>query len=145
MRLPEITPLQFALLSLLFDGEKTARQLRTELQRWGGPRAAATVSRLMSRIQYAAYVDSRPCNRPDHGRTVRECRYRLTDLGLIVWHDTRRFYNAFAPPTSDLQVVTTDEAQFAHHPPKKRRELVKRKYAKALQSAFRRIQPTLPR
>ena len=142
MRLPEITALQFALLSLLFEGEKTGRQLREELKRCNGNRAAATFSRLVGRMQDAAYVHAEVCPRTAAGRTVRECRYRLTDLGLIVWKATRRFYNAFDPPPPDLQLVPTDEAQFADRDPTARRKLVKQKYAKAMEKAFRRMRQT---
>ena len=140
MRLPEITALQFALLSLLFSGEKTARQLHGQLQRFSGPRTAAAFSQLMSRLQEAAYVDALRATRSAHGRTVPECRYRLTDLGLIVWQATRRFYNGFDPPPPELEVVATPEAEFADREPRVRRELVKRKVATALQKAFRQMQ-----
>jgi DNA-binding PadR family transcriptional regulator len=142
MRLPEITALQFAVLSLLFDGEKTGQQLRHELKRWGGPRAAATFSRLMGRMQDAVYVDARRCPQVTHGQTVWQSRYRVTDLGLIVWHATRRFYNAFDPPPPGLEVVATDEAEFGDRDPKQRRVLVKRKYVRAVQKAFRQVQWT---
>lgn len=144
MRLPEITALQFALLSLLFEGEKTGRQLRHQLKRCGGPRTAAAFSQLMDRMQYAAYVQGELCPRTAGAQTVRESRYRLTDLGLIVWHAARRFYNNFDPPPPDLEVVPTDEAEFADRHPSERRKLVKQKYARAMQKAFRHMQKAPP-
>ncbi len=141
MRLPEITALQFALLSLLLAGEKTGRDLRRQLQDCGGPRTPAAFSQLMARLQDAAYVHARRSTPTAHSQqTLRESRYRLTDLGLIVWQATRRFYNAFDPPPPDLEVVPTDEAQFADRHPTERRKLVKQKYARAMQKAFRHMQ-----
>ena len=94
----------------------------------------------MGRMQDAAYLRGEVSARVAGGRTVNECRYRVTDLGLIVWEATRRFYTSFAPPPPGLQAVATDEAQFADRDPKKRRTLVKRKYARAMQKAFRKLQ-----
>ena len=125
MRLPEITALQFAVLSLLFAGEKTGRDLRRQLQNCGGPRTSAAFSQLMTRLQDAAYVQARRCTpTAHHQQTPRESRYRLTDLGLIVWQATRRFYNSFDPPPPDLEVVPTDEAQFADRHPTDRRQVL---------------------
>ena len=138
MRLPEITGLQFAVLSLLFAGEKTGRQLREELQRWGGPRTAAAFSGLMRRLQNAAYVDGERCTQAGRGGAVPECRYRVTDLGVIVWRATREFYAAFDPPPPELEVVATDEAEFADHDPKRPKALVKEKHARTLFRAFKR-------
>ncbi len=44
VKLPEITALQFAALSLLMAGEKTGRQLRRELSQWDGPASSAGFS-----------------------------------------------------------------------------------------------------
>ncbi len=111
MKLPEITALQFVTLSLLFSGEKTARQLRRQLQKWGGPRTSSAFSQLVGRLQRAAYIDAVRENRA--AQRFSQTRYRLTDLGLIVWQLTRRFYASFDAPPPNFKPVPTDEAQFA--------------------------------
>lgn len=143
MSLPELTPLQFAALSLLFSGEKTARQLREQLESRGGPKTPAAFSQLMGRLQKGTYiVAGREC-RAD--RRASQCRYRVTDLGVIVWQATRKFYASFPPPPPDLEPVATDEAEFAEHPSGRRGALVKQKYFNALLRAFRRRQEALRR
>ncbi len=136
MKLPEITALQFVTLSLLFSGEKTARELRRQLQKWGGPRTSAAFSQLVGRLQRAAYVDAVRENRV--GRRFSQSRYRLTDLGLIVWKVTQRFYGSFDAPPANFKPVATDEAEFADRLPTQRPGLVKQKYTDALLAAFRR-------
>lgn len=136
VKLPEITALQFVTLSLLFSGEKTAGELRRQLGEWGGPRTAAAFSQLMTRLQRRAYIDVVRANRT--GERFSESRYRLTDLGLIVWQVTQRFYAGFDAPPADLKPVATDEAEFADRPPAERRKLVTRKYSRVLSRAFRR-------
>ena len=56
MRLPELTPLQFVAVHLLFAGPKESVQLRQALDRWGGSRTQPAFSKLMSRLVYAEFV-----------------------------------------------------------------------------------------
>ncbi len=136
MKPPEITALQFAVLGLLFSGEKSGQQLQRMLRRHGGPRTAAAFSQLIGRMQRAVYIDVMRENRP--GRRFSECRCRVTDLGVIVWQAARHFYDSFDPPPADLQSVQTEEAQFAHHPPTQRTALVKKKCGEAFSKFARR-------
>ena len=97
----------------------------------------------MGRLQKAAYIVAERECRGD--RRCSECRYRVTDLGVIVWQATRQFYAGFPPPPPDLEPVATEEAEFAGHPRGRRGALVRRKYFNALLRAFRRRQKALRR
>ena len=143
MRLPELTALQFAALSLLFSGEKTARELHEQLDKWDGPRTSAAFSQLVERLRRATLIQGIREGQP--GQRFSECRYRVTDLGLIVWEATRQFYAGFAPAPGDLQPVETDEVEFADYPPAQRRALMKRKFTTVMLKAFRRQRKTLGR
>ncbi len=103
MRLPELTALQFATLSLLFSGEKTARELHQQLHKWDGPRTAAAFSQLIGRLRKATLIDG--MRQGQAGQRFSECCYRVTDLGVIVWKSARQFYAAFDPPPPNLQPV----------------------------------------
>ncbi len=147
-RLPEITALQFVVLSLLLAGEQTGRQLRHEVQKWHAGRSPAAFSQLMTRLTHAAYVhvdwhaDDAADDAAD-GQAARVCRYRVTDLGLIVWQAARRFYAGFDPPRADLQPMATDEAQFAGYPAPQRRAMLKKTIAKTLLRNFQLSHPAL--
>ena len=136
MKLPEITALQFAALSLLMAGEKTGPQLRGELRQWDGPASSAGFSQLMRRMRQACYVST---DRKGHaGQRFSECRYRVTDLGVMVWQAARGFYASFDEPSPDLEPVRTLEARFVDHPPGQRKELVKQLFADAMLDAYRK-------
>ncbi len=136
MKLPEITALQFAALSLLMAGEKTGRQLRGELSQWDGPASSAGFSQLMGRMRQATYVSIDRKGRS--GQRFSECRYRVTDLGVMVWQAARQFYASFDEPAPDLEPVTTIEARFVDHPPSQRKKLVKQLFADTMLDACRR-------
>lgn len=128
--MPEITALQFAAISLLFSGEKTGREIRQHLEKWDGPRTSAAFSQLMDRLRKSALVDGMREGRP--GERFSECRYCVTDLGVILWQEAQQFYAGFAPPPPELEPVETIEVEFADHPPAERSRLVKEKFTKVM-------------
>ncbi len=142
-RLPEITALQFVVLSLLLAGEQTGRQLRHQLEKWRAGRSPAAFTQLMTRLTHAAYVHVHWQADDDDGQAARVCRYQVTDLGLIVWQAARQFYAGFDPPPADLQPVATDEAQFADYPARQRRAMLKKKIVRRLLRNFQRSHPGL--
>jgi len=129
-KLPEITALQFAALSLLMTGEKTGRQLQHELRQWGGPASSGAFSQLMGRMQRTCYVRVERKGPARQGSV--ECRYRVTDLGLMVWQAARQFYASFDEPPPELEPVATTEARFFDHPPDQRTKMVKQVFIDAM-------------
>ena len=142
MKLPELTPLQFVALHLLFHGAKTGRELRRELAARGLSAEPPTFSRLMIRLQTGAYVQRDTFIEVIGGRTLRQRSYRLTDLGLIVWNATQEFYASLPPAPPELETVQTIEAEFAASSPKRRKALCRKKMADALTRAFFHLRKT---
>ncbi len=126
MKLPEMTPLQFLVVQLLFDGRKTTGELRRELAAGGLPSSATALGKLMKRLVAAAFVERRYRQRPGHGNTVCECRYQVTDLGVIHWKATRDFYATAPLPPEDLEMAASEEAEFAHLDRPQRKPLLDR-------------------
>ena len=137
MKLPEITALQFVALGLLMVGDKSGRQLRDELSQWDGPGSSAGFSQLMGRMRQASYV--RIDRQGRSGQRFSECRYRVTDLGVMVWQAARGFYASFDEPTPDLEPVTTLEGRFFDHPASQRKELVKQLFADTMFGACKKL------
>ena len=139
MRLPELTPLQFLAISLLFSGEQTSGQLRRRLRQCQGPSTPTAFCMLMRRMQRAGYVEGRRGCRRSAGRSSPQCRYRVTELGVLLWSRTREFYLALARPPADLEPAPSDQLEFADYPPKQRKALLTRKVARQLNRAVSRI------
>ena len=132
MRLPEMTPLQFVAVSFLFDGPKSASELRRRLCRSQGRRNRSSFCTLMRRLVEVGYVKGSAIG----AGNVHECTYQVTDLGLMMWKAAREFYQGFSPPPPDLEVVTTDLVKYADHHPKKRKALLVRDVTRELMRAF---------
>ncbi len=130
MKLPEMTPLQFLVVQLLFDGRKTTGELRRELAARALPSSGPAMSKLMKRLVAAAFVEPGYQQRPGCEHTVRECRYRVTDLGVIFWKATRDFYATAQLPPEDIEVAVSEEAEFAHLDRPQRKALLQRKYVR---------------
>ncbi len=108
---PKLTPLQYLVLNLLFVGRQSGEDLRRELAGLGIRQSRAAFSRLMARMVEANYVDPQPGTRSVGGQTVRCCRYEVTDLGVLEWLATQKFYVNLAPPSPDLTPVVTQSGQ----------------------------------
>ncbi|MBN1910565.1 MAG: hypothetical protein JW818_12545 [Pirellulales bacterium] len=119
-RLPEVTPLQFFVIGLLLQGEKTVPEIRRELNRLNVTGSSGALSRLMKRLCHRAYV----CYRSEKGwigKTPVERRvYCVSNLGLVVWRATRRFYAQFPLPVANLVPEDVIEAELMHLPPNER-------------------------
>ena len=135
MSLPEMTPLQFLLVRLLFDGRQSGARLRQRLATAGVNVSRSAFSQLMERAVKMRYLcKSHDACRPD-GRAGRECSYELTDLGMAVWKLARAFY-AQADPPPDLAVVETDTAALAHLPHRERSKILYDELHKTIKRTF---------
>ena len=74
------------------DGPATARTLRA----LGVRQSRTAFSRMMMRLVVANYVSPQVCTHRTDEQTVRQCRYEITDLGVIDWTAARKFYLNFA-------------------------------------------------
>ncbi|MBN2474290.1 MAG: hypothetical protein JXB62_06765 [Pirellulales bacterium] len=135
-RLPELTPLQFLVLTLLFSGPRSGRVLRDRLGVWEAARTPTAFSNLMRRMVALAYVEPDYDTAIVNGHTVRQCIFRATDLGVMAWNATRQFYLGFEPPPAGLEVAITDEARYFGHAPRQRKQLVQKAYTRRLVRMF---------
>src|SRR4051794_27224023 len=96
MPLPELTHLQFLVLSILLDAERSGRYVREQLAEQGVRKTLAAFYQLMSRLEEAGLVEGRYVQEVIDGIPVKERHYRITGEGIGAWKRTRDFYLARA-------------------------------------------------
>jgi hypothetical protein len=137
--MPQLTtPLQYLTIHLLFAGPQTGQQLRHALRAMGVRHTRASFSRLMMRLVEASYVNPQNCVQRSGEQNHCQSRYEVTDLGVFVWLDVRRFYLNLAPPSADLVPVVTEVGELAAYDPKLRKTIVDSHFQKEL---FRLMMP----
>ncbi|MBU4273693.1 MAG: hypothetical protein KKE86_12680 [Planctomycetes bacterium] len=133
--LPNLTPLQYLTLHLLFVGPRTGRQLRGALRAMGVRHSGAAFSRLMMRLVVGNLVDPSVAARSAGGRTVHENRFEITDLGVRDWMAARKFHLNLAPPSADLVPTSTESGALAAYDAKTRQRVIRNRCA----TAFKRL------
>ena len=96
--LPQMTPLQFLVLWLLFQGRKSGRALRAELEARGARMGRAAFSQMIRRMAAARLVRSDFVADDHAGRPIRYCVYQATEKGLDAWRVARAFYARLPEP-----------------------------------------------
>jgi hypothetical protein len=134
--LPNITPLQYLVLHLLFAGRRSGEQLRRDLRSLGVGQSRAAFSRLMDRLIEANYVCPQPLARNDNGHTVYYRSYEVTDLGVLQWTAARKFYLNLAPPSHDLLPVESQCAELSVYDRQDCETIVKREVNDFVRQAF---------
>ena len=89
---PEITHLQFLVLTQLRQGARLGRHLRGRLARHGVRRSAPAFYQMMARLEDAGLVDGDYDQKIIDGQIIKERRYGLTAAGEAAWTATRDFY-----------------------------------------------------
>ena len=95
-QLPEITHLQFLVMSVLRAGEQPGRVVRRALADHGARRTAAAFYQLMARLEEDRLVAGMYAPIVAGDQTVTERRYRMTAEGAKVWAAARAFYDSLA-------------------------------------------------
>jgi DNA-binding PadR family transcriptional regulator len=90
--IPELTHLQFLVLSILRSGPRTGRQVRKALARHGVRRSAPAFYQMMARLEDAAFVDGEYDQKVVDSQIIKERRYTLSTKGETAWSATRAFY-----------------------------------------------------
>lgn len=93
-RLPEITHLQFAVLSHLQLGHVRGRDLRRELARRGVRRTLAAFYQMMGRLEEAGLVEGWYDQKVIDGQLIKERCYRITPAGKKACARAYAFYSA---------------------------------------------------
>ncbi|MHC4178705.1 MAG: hypothetical protein ACYSWU_14435 [Planctomycetota bacterium] len=91
--IPELTHLQYLVLTILMGSEQSGRHVREELEeRYGHKRSLASFYQLMSRLEDAGMVKGCYERKTVEGHTVKERRYEVLGHGIRAWERSRDFY-----------------------------------------------------
>lgn len=94
MNVPRMTPLQFAILTLI-STEIKGEELRNKLKKFYGiEEFGPKFYQLMDRLETLRWISSRFEQKVINGQIMREKFYRITEHGLLALVATREFYNA---------------------------------------------------
>jgi DNA-binding PadR family transcriptional regulator len=94
MPLPELTHLQFLVLSILLDGERSGREVRERLKEAGESKSGPAFYQFMARLEDAGFVEGWYDQKVVDGQSIKERRYKITGGGLRAWEEVRDFYLA---------------------------------------------------
>jgi DNA-binding PadR family transcriptional regulator len=91
-RVPRLTHLQFLVLGLLREGERSGRAIRDAIAAHGVKRSAPAFYQLMARLERDRLVDGWYEQITVGDQAVTERRYRLRPSGAKLWAEARDFY-----------------------------------------------------
>ncbi|HEX8201192.1 MAG TPA: hypothetical protein VF590_11945 [Isosphaeraceae bacterium] len=96
MPLPELTHLQFLVLTILMDGERSGREVREKLVEAGEQKSGPAFYQFMARLEDGGFVEGWYEQKVIDGQIIKERRYRLTGQGAKAREHVRDFYLAHA-------------------------------------------------
>jgi DNA-binding PadR family transcriptional regulator len=95
--IPDITHLQFFVLTALRAGVCSGPDLRARLRRRGVRRSGPAFYQMMARLEDAGLVAGRYARRVVDGQAIKERHYEITPAGDDAWTRTRDFYLGAIP------------------------------------------------
>jgi DNA-binding PadR family transcriptional regulator len=137
--LPEMSGLQFLVMSLLFAGTQSGQELRRRLGEAGARLGPSSFSRLMTRMEEANYIQARTEHGPNGGRLVCPRQYEATALGVAMWRRAREFYSSAAGPAADFVAAASDEAALSEMPRAARRAILARRDRRKIKRLIERL------
>jgi DNA-binding PadR family transcriptional regulator len=97
MPLPNVTHLQFLVLTTLLAGEQPGRRVREELAEWGVPAGGPAFYQMMARLENAGFLEGRYDEKVVGGQRIKERYYRLTAAGRAARRGAEEFYKRNSP------------------------------------------------
>jgi DNA-binding PadR family transcriptional regulator len=94
--IPELTHLQFLVLTVLLDGERSGRQVREKLAEAGENKSGPAFYQLMARLEDAKLVAGWYDQKVVEGQIIKERRYRIEAAGASAWDQQQKFYAELA-------------------------------------------------
>lgn len=91
MGLPRLSHLQFLVLGILLDAERSGRELRERLADFGVRKSGPGFYQLMARLEDAGFVTGRYRQEVVEGQILRERFYRIRSAGTKAWEECREF------------------------------------------------------
>jgi len=92
MPLPDLTHLQFLVLSILLDGEQAGRDVRQKLEDEGESKSGPAFYQMMARLEEAGSVEGWYDEKVIDGQRIKERRYRITGAGEAARQEVWEFY-----------------------------------------------------
>ena len=92
MDLPRLTHLQFIVLGMLFNEERSGDSIRTSLKGNAVRQTGPAFYQMMARLEDAGWVQGWYAKNEVDGYIFKERRYRITEPGRDAWQATRDFY-----------------------------------------------------
>ncbi len=93
MKLPQLSPLQFAVIKALGKGRVSGRDLRMSLAKLGILKSTPAFYQLMSRLEEARFVFGENESKAIDGQTIKERFYRVTPSGEEAVAEIVKFFN----------------------------------------------------
>lgn len=93
-KLPDLTHLQFLILTALLDGEKSGEAIREAMKKGGVKKEGAAFYALMARLEDAGFVSGSYRPKVIDGQTFKERFYEVTAKGVRAAQSTWAFYNS---------------------------------------------------
>ena len=88
--IPDLTHLQFLVLSILRSGPRTGRQVRRVLAKHGIRRSSPAFYQMMARLEDAGFVDGEYDQKVVDSQIIKERRYTLATKGEVGRMDVSR-------------------------------------------------------
>ena len=92
MKLPELTHLQFLVLSHLGSMPVKGRQVREALRKSGVRKTGPAFYQMMARMEEAKLVEGWYSQEVKDGQIIRERNYKILGNGFNAWQLSRSFY-----------------------------------------------------
>lgn len=101
---PELTHLQFYVLSILISGPRPGRYVRQQLHTQGQNKTLAAFYQLMNRLEEAKMVRGWYETKVIDGQTIKQRHYEILGHGARCCESTRDFYAQAATPRLQSEV-----------------------------------------
>jgi DNA-binding PadR family transcriptional regulator len=96
MPIPDISHIQYLLLTALMGGQQSGRDLRKLLEQQGHKKSLAAFYQFMARMEDAKLVKGRYEVKVVDDQTIKERVYEITGSGSAACVDVREFYSSLA-------------------------------------------------
>jgi DNA-binding PadR family transcriptional regulator len=105
MPIPQLTHLQFLVVSELLRGEKRGRDLRARLRAENVRQSGPGFYQMMAALEDAGFVAGRYEQEVIDGQIIRQRHYKVNPTGKKAWQESRDFY---------MQVIGARQRDLAH-------------------------------
>ena len=91
--LPELSHLQFAVLSVLGAAQMSGKDVRAGLGEFGLKKSGPAFYQMMARLEEAKFVEGWYTQEIVDGQIIKERQYKITGPGIRAFNRAKRFYS----------------------------------------------------